>query len=161
MTLLSDRHEVDLLYLGVAIMWRKFSIIRLIIIIIIGLSFVIPAFQVLGDLILNPSIYQDRKVEMKQEYADINPPSNAKKIDETVSSKITRLWISSDYSVEMNKQDIENYYQAELKEKGWKFDKVDNDGSLRFVKKEYLFVVTSVEYKIHTSIHYNGDGPTV
>lgn len=143
-------------------MWKKHRVVQLIITIILVIGFVIPAFQILGDLLINPLVYQDRKANMKQEYANINPPPNAKKINETVNSKITRIWISTDYSVEMGKQDIEKYYQEELKEKGWKFDKVDNDGSLLFVKKEFIFVITSLDdNKVHTSMHYNGAGPNI
>ncbi|WP_346354351.1 hypothetical protein [Azotosporobacter soli] len=143
-------------------MWKKHRVVQCIVAIIFVISFAIPAFQVLGDLLINPSVYQDRKANMKQEYANINPPPNAKKINETVSSKITRIWISTDYSVEMGKEDMEKYYQEELKEKGWKFDKVDNAGSLLFVKKECIFVITSLDYnKVHTSMHYKGDGPNI
>jgi hypothetical protein len=143
-------------------MWKKYRGVQLIVMVIFVIGFVIPAFQILGDLLINPSIYHERKTNMQQEYDNINPPPNAKKINETVNSKITRIWISTDYSVEMGTQDIEKYYQEELKEKGWTFDKVDNNGSLLFVKKECIFVITSLDYnKVHTSMHYKGDGPNL
>lgn len=142
-------------------MWKKYRGVQIIFTIILLIGFVIPAFQILGDFLVNPSVYQERKANMKLEYESIKPPPNATKIKETINNKITRIWISTDYSVEMGKQDIEKYYQEELKEKGWNFDKVDHDGTLLFAKKELLFVIALDNNKVHTSIHYNGDGPNI
>ncbi len=114
------------------ILSRKFQII-LTIFIIIGFS--APILSFLGEYIANPSIYQERKANMKLEYENVEPPANAKKIKETINSKITRIWIGTDYTVDMEKDDIEKYYQEELIKKGWKYEKIAHDGTISFIKK--------------------------
>jgi hypothetical protein len=135
--------------------FRKFQIMFTIVLVI---GFSIPILSFLGEYIANPSIYQNRKENMKLEYDKVEPPMNAKKIKETINSKVTRIWIGTDYTVEMKKEDIEKYYQEELLKKGWKYEKTAHDGTISFTKNDFLFEVAIENNKIHTGLHYRGSG---
>lgn len=100
------------------------------------------------------------KENIKIEYRNIEAPSNANKIKETINSKVTRIWIGTDYTIDMEKADIEKYYQEELINKGWEYEKIAHDGTISFTKKDLLFEIVIENNKIHTGIHYRGDGPS-
>lgn len=125
--------------------------------VIIGFS--IPILSSLSEYIANPSIYQDRKVNMKMEYENVKPPLNATKVKETINSKVTRIWAGTDYTLEMGKDNIEKYYQGELQKNGWKYEKIDHDGVVYFKKNDLLFAVRAENNRVHTGIYYDGPGP--
>jgi hypothetical protein len=120
-----------------------------------------PILYFLKEYIANPSIYQERKANMKMEYENIKPPVNAKKINESVKSKITQIWISTEYAIEMNKATIEKYYQEELLNKGWKYERTDHDGVVYFKKNDLLFSVKAANNTVYTGIYYDGPGPGI
>jgi len=127
--------------------------------IFVVIVFGIPILQFLSDFLTNPSIYVERKANMKQEYTNINPPENAKKIKESIYNKITRISISTDYTVEMGKEDIEKYYRKEMVNKGWKCKGRDTDGALIFVKGDLRFGIVIDNNRFHISLVYRGSGP--
>lgn len=136
--------------------FRKFQIVFTIFLVI---GFSIPILSYLGEYISNPSIYQDRKANMRLEYTNINPPPNSEAIKESTFNKFTRIWINTDYETKMKKEDIEKYYLIELTKKGWEYQKIDHDGTICYVKQDLLFEVAINDNKIHTSLHYRGKGP--
>ncbi|WP_019555615.1 hypothetical protein [Propionispira raffinosivorans] len=136
--------------------FRKFQIMFTIFLII---GFSIPLFSFLGEYIANPSIYQDRKENMKIEYENVELPKTAKEIDKKTYSKITQIWISAQYEVDMKKEQIEKYYQEELSKHGWMYEKTTKDGEMNFKKNDLLFIVVPKDNKVSTGIYYRGDGP--
>ncbi|WP_019878471.1 hypothetical protein [Succinispira mobilis] len=135
--------------------FRKFQILFSIFLII---GFSIPILTFLGEYIPNPNIYKDRKANMKIEYENIIPPSGAKEIDKKTYSKVTQIWISADYQVEMSKEEIEKYYRNELSLKGWSYDKTFKDGSLEFKKGNLIVVLIAKNNEASVGLYYAGDG---
>ncbi|WP_418626592.1 hypothetical protein [Anaerosinus sp.] len=125
--------------------------------IIIGFS--IPIISFLIEYIPNPSIYQERKETMKNEFENIKPPVNSKEISKTITSKVTQIWIGSKYSVDMQKEEIEKYYKKELSEKGWVYEKTSKEGELKFKKNSFLFTLKAEKNNFRIGFYYDGDGP--
>ncbi|MBP2658249.1 MAG: hypothetical protein H6Q69_1281 [Firmicutes bacterium] len=71
---------------------------------------------------------------------------------------MTRIWISTDYTVEMGRENIKKYYQEELTNKGWNYKGINN-GTLCFTKNDLLFEINIENNKFHTSLHFAGHGP--
>lgn len=136
--------------------FRKFQTLFTIVLVI---GFSIPILSFLGGYIGNPSIYQDRKANMKIEYEDVELPKNAREIEKKTYTKVTQIWISAQYAVDMKKEEIEKYYQEELFKKGWRYEKTTKDGEIKFKKNDFLFVVVAKDNKVSTGIYYRGDGP--
>ena len=136
--------------------FRKFQILFSIFLII---GFSIPILTFLGEYIPNPNIYKDRKANMKIEYENIMPPSGSKEIYKKTHSKVTRIWISAEYQVEMSKEEIEKYYRNELSLKGWSYYKTFKDGRLKFKKGNLTFVLIAKNNEASVSFHYEDDGP--
>lgn len=140
-------------------MWQIPKKVQTMFMIFLIIGFSLPIISFLIEYIPNPSIYQDRKEMIKREYENVEPPNNSIKVSEIIKNKITRIWISTDYTVNMEKEEIEKYYQEEMSKRGWKYEKLAHDGTICFTKKDMLFEIFIESSKIHTSIHYYGDGP--
>jgi len=143
-----------------SVMGKIFRKIQILFAILVVIGFSIPILQFLSEYIPNPSIYHDRKENMKAEYENIELPKGAKEIEKKTYNKITRIWIIADYEVNMKKEEIEKYYQEELSKKGWEYEKTINKDEMNFTKNDLLFVVIAKDYKVCTEIHYRGGEPS-
>jgi hypothetical protein len=136
--------------------FRKFQIMFTIFLII---GFSIPIISFLIEYIPNPSIYQERKENMKFEFENIEPPMQSTEIKKTITSKITQIWIGAKYTVDMEEEQIEKYYVEELLKKGWKYDKTTKEGEMKFKKNDLLFTLKAEKNNFRVGLYYDGGGP--
>lgn len=134
-------------------MWKTSRETKRAALVFLIIGFGIPIISFLFEYIPNPSIYQERKANMRLEYEKIVQPINSKQINLKVYEKITKLWISGRFSVPMNKEEIEEYYRAEVRRNGWMEEK-GVSGELRFRKGNLLFEITAKDGCFSNGIYY-------
>ena len=74
---------------------------------------------IIGHMVFNNEDGKQREVKLIAEYQAIKHPEGAKQVYYKLNRKIIKRWINSRYIYPISNNEVQEYYDQELVDKGW------------------------------------------